>query len=105
MKYVLFSYDGRISRSQYWNMGILPLLALALLWGLIFMPVSYFFPWGSILGSIGAILCLVWGFTAVSVKRCHDIGHSGFWILFLSHPRRRLGRSDSVRGVASFRTK
>ena len=86
MKYVLFSYDGRISRSQYWTMGILPLLALAFFWGLLFMPVSYFFPWGSMLGSIGAILFLVWGFTAVSVKRCHDIGHSGFWILFYLIP-------------------
>ena len=86
MKHVLFSYDGRLSRSQYWTMGILPLLALAFLWGLIFMPVSYLFPWASVLISIGVILCLVWGFTAVSVKRCHDIGYSGFWILFYLIP-------------------
>ncbi len=86
MKYVLFSYDGRISRIQYWIMGILPLLALSFLWGITFMPVSYLFPWASILVSIGAILCLVWGFTAVSVKRCHDIGHSGFWTLFYLIP-------------------
>ena len=25
MKYVLFSYDGRINRNQYWSLGILPL--------------------------------------------------------------------------------
>ena len=86
MKYVLFSYEGRISRNQYWTMGILPLLALAFLWGITVIPVSYFFPWGSILISIGAIPCLVWGFTAVSVKRCHDIGHSGFWTLFYLVP-------------------
>ena len=86
MKYVLFSYEGRISRNQYWIMGILPLLALAFLWGLMFMPVSYLFPWASILFLIGAILGLVWGFTAVSVKRCHDIGHSGFWALLYLIP-------------------
>ena len=86
MKYVLFSYEGRINRLQYWTMGILPLLALAFLWGITFIPVAYFFPWGSMVVSIGVILCLVWGFTAVSVKRCHDIGHSGFWTLSISSP-------------------
>ena len=86
MKYVLFSYDGRISRSQYWIMGILPLLGLAFLWGVAFVPVSYFFPWPSILVSIGAVLCLVWGFSAVSVKRCHDMGYSGFWTLLYLIP-------------------
>ncbi len=86
MKYVLFSYEGRISRSQYWIMGILPLLALAFLWGITFIPLSYWFPWVGILVSIGAILFLVWGFTAVSVKRCHDIGHSGFWTLLYLIP-------------------
>ena len=86
MKFVLFSYDGRISRNQYWIMGILPLLALAFLWGITFDLVSYFFPWTSILVSIGAILCLVWGFTAVSIKRCHDIGYSGFWTLIYLIP-------------------
>ena len=86
MKYVLLSYDGRISRSQYWIMGILPLLGLAFLWVITFIPVSYFLPWASILVSIGAILGLVWGFTAVSVKRCHDMGHSGFWILLYLVP-------------------
>lgn len=79
MKYVLFSYDGRINRTEYWTMGIFPLLGLALLWGLIFVPVLYFFPAISILISVGAFVCLVWGFAATSVKRCHDIGHSGFW--------------------------
>ena len=78
------SYDGRINRNQYWSVGILPLLAVSLLWGITFVPLSYLFPWASIIVSIGAIVCLVWGFTAVSVKRCHDIGHSGFWtVLYL----------------------
>ena len=86
MQYVLFSYDGRISRNQYWIMGMLPLLAVALLWGVAIMPLAYFFPWASILVSIGAIVFLAWGFAAVSVKRCHDIGYSGFWTLFYLIP-------------------
>ena len=86
MKYVLFSYDGRINRNQYWSMGILPLLAVSFLWGITFIPLSYLFPWASIIVSIGAIVCLVWGFTALSVKRCHDIGHSGFWTVFYLIP-------------------
>ena len=86
MKYVLFSFDGRIDRTQYWCMGILPLSALALLWGLMSVPVFYWFPSVGILVSIGAILCLVWGFTAASIKRCHDMGHSGFWTLLYLIP-------------------
>ena len=39
MKYVLFSFDGRTNRAQYWQTGILPLSALALLWGLMSGPV------------------------------------------------------------------
>ena len=86
MKYVLFSYDGRINRKQYWTMGILPLLGLAFLWGSTFSPIPYWFPWVSILVWIVTTVSLVWGFTAVSVKRCHDIGHSGFWTLFYLIP-------------------
>ena len=86
MKHVLFSFDGRINRTQYWCMGILPLFALAFLWGILFIPISYWFPFVSILVSIGAVLCLVWGFTAASVKRCHDIGYSGFWTLLYLIP-------------------
>ena len=86
MKYVLFSFDGRINRAQYWQTGILPLSALALLWGLMSGPVFYLFPSVGMLVSIGAILCLVWGFTAASIKRCHDTGHSGFWTLLYLIP-------------------
>ena len=86
MKYLLFSYDGRISRNQYWVMGMLPLLGLPFLWAVAFIPLSYLLPWPSMLVSIGAMVCLVWGFTAVSVKRCHDVGYSGFWTLFYLIP-------------------
>ncbi len=86
MKYVLFSFDGRINRTQYWQTGILPLSALALLWGLMSLPLFYWLPSVGILVSIGVILCLVWGFTAASIKRCHDMGHSGFWTLLYLIP-------------------
>ena len=86
MKYVLFSYEGRISRTHYWTTGILPLLGVALLWGLIYFPISYFLPVISILVSVAAILCLVWGIAATAVKRCHDVGRSGFWVLLYLIP-------------------
>ena len=86
MKYALFSYEGRLSRDQYWTMGMLPLAAVAFLWGLLYIPLTYLFPVISILASIGAIVCLVWGIAAVSAKRCHDTGHSGFWVLLYLIP-------------------
>ena len=65
---------------------MLPLLLVAFLWGVIFIPLSYLLPWPNMLVSIVAMVCLVWGFTAVSVKRCHDMGYSGFWTLLYLIP-------------------
>ena len=86
MKHVLFSFDGRIERTQYWQLGIFPLIIMGFLWGISYYPLIYIFPVLFLASSIGTILILVWGFAAVSVKRCHDIGLSGFWILLYLVP-------------------
>ena len=103
MKYVLFSFDGRINRAQYWQTGILPLSALAFLWGLMSGPVFYLFPSVGILVSIGAILCLVWGFHCRQHQEMPR--HRSFRFLDspLSHPRRCPSRPDRAGGMAFFR--
>jgi len=87
LNFVLFSFDGRINRTQYWRLGMLPLLLVAVFIGSItYIPVFSPFPFVVILVSVGAILCIVWGCIAASIKRCHDIGYSGFWILLYLVP-------------------
>ena len=88
---LLFSFNGRINRAQYWTAGIavgfLALLAAAML--VLMTGLS----WGStteemtraLMGFMLAIvpLCgvVIWINTALQVKRFHDRGQSGFWAL------------------------
>jgi uncharacterized membrane protein YhaH (DUF805 family) len=86
---VLFSFSGRISRQTYW-------LALLGIW-------SAFIALGLIVASIGAavddgdhsfkpvaiglLLPMLWWCTlAVAVKRWHDRGKSGYWVLIYFVP-------------------
>ena len=80
---LLFSFDGRISRSPYW-MGLL------LLMGTVFVPLLFLSFLGAasegaaglVLALVGILMLLVtycsW---AVSAKRWHDRGKSGWWTL------------------------
>ena len=69
-----FSFEGRISRSTYWLQYVLPMFVL----GLVVIMVA---------GKIGLpaarfILVLsMWPAMAGAVKRCHDRGHSGWYVL------------------------
>lgn len=57
-----FKFSGRASRLEYWS----------------FVFVSYWF----IVTSWGLGILIVWiPMLAVSVRRCHDINRSGWWIL------------------------
>lgn len=83
-----FSFDGRISRRQYWLRWALPFL----------IPASFLFyvldrmngdhrriPVGQpclLLGlTLFVVLLFSWASLAVSVKRFHDINKSGWWVL------------------------
>lgn len=70
------SLDGRISRRTFWIRGFLPLTLLSL--G--FWLVDGFIEADGILELIGAIL-LLWPSLAINVKRWHDRGKSGWWVL------------------------
>jgi uncharacterized membrane protein YhaH (DUF805 family) len=79
-KELFFSFNGRISRTQFW-------LALAVLTGggLLITFIILFLPnalkiFGKIIFPI-AILLIAWSSLAVSAKRWHDRDKSGWWIL------------------------
>ncbi len=82
-KQILFSFEGRIPRRQYWGAtGILVVLVLALQFVAFLM--------GDSSGGGGLVLMvliiplfilLMWISLAVAVKRWHDRGKSGWWVL------------------------
>lgn len=62
-----FNPTGRVSRRQYWLYGVLVTFVASLLLG--WVPVV-----GQIIG-----LATFWSSIALSCKRCHDVGRSGWW--------------------------
>ncbi len=66
-KYV--DFDGRASRSEYWWFFLFQIIAIMVLSVVL-----------SILGTI-ASLALLLPALAVGVRRLHDIGKSGWWLL------------------------
>ena len=62
------TFDGRACRSEYWY------------WTLFSFIVGLFLGWIHYLGTLLSILFILPGI-AVSVRRLHDIGKSGWWYL------------------------
>ncbi len=72
----LFSPKGRISRSQYLMRGLLPIIGIG--WLITFLEMIYRLN-GSLLGAY--YLIGLWAMCTVTIKRWHDVGKSGWWIL------------------------
>jgi len=76
-QYLLLKFDGRINRAKFW-------IGVAAIWAayIVFFVLAYVLPSGIVL--LLAILLLiaeVWIGLAVSIKRWHDRGKSGWWVL------------------------
>ena len=89
-KQILFSFTGRIPRRQYWaaiGIQIGAIFVLALIAGILLPifkkdgdPSSLFIALLVILG-IPVVVFAIWAGLAVGVKRWHDRGKSGWWML------------------------
>ena len=79
---IFFSFRGRIPRKTFWFYGVLALLGLAaygnLLLGILGVQEQ------RIDSAVNAVL--LWPALAVSAKRWHDRGKSGWWVLALLVP-------------------
>ena len=105
---LLFSFSGRIGRGKFW-LGVLLYLIIAVVVTVIinlvfpmadFMPLNpdgtpqlspegmpvYNFSSPYFLASMLISIPLIWISLAISVKRCHDRGKSGWWCLLLLIP-------------------
>ena len=89
MKRVLFGTGGqRINRQDYWLRGMLPILACAVVAGLLAGVVEGLSGGagiGFVIYFIAALVLFVLTIR-VAIKRLHDIGKSGAWALFLMIP-------------------
>ena len=75
--HLLFQFDGRINRGKFW-------LGVVLIWGLqiiIALLVTAVDLGGFSLVGWLALIALIWPALAVSIKRWHDRGKSGWWVL------------------------
>lgn len=71
-------YGGRFTRADYWGYT---------LYGVIFAAAVEYFLGGTLIGSIITLLYVILYALPITVKRCHDIGESGFMVLpFITPP-------------------
>lgn len=83
IKEVLTRTDGRISRSEFWLKGQLPLSAISII---AFAILIIAYEIDSIIGAAGVLfiivyLCCLYFGVVVGIKRFHDRAKSGWWIL------------------------
>lgn len=72
----IFSFDGRIRRTEYWLTSFI-LGFIVVISELLMITESV----ALILLAMGILIATIWVGLACSVKRSHDIGNSGFFIL------------------------
>jgi uncharacterized membrane protein YhaH (DUF805 family) len=88
-KDLLFGFDGRINRAKYWA-GTVVVWAIYTIWMILMfvaiaMSSTALVAIVSLLG-FAVIVITVWAGLAVSIKRWHDRGKSGWWILIVFVP-------------------
>ncbi|QQS11816.1 MAG: DUF805 domain-containing protein [Rhodospirillales bacterium] len=89
LKTLLISYEGRINRGRFWK-GILVLFAINIALVIINVAIGYLI--GGILSTIIGLLSLLiyiaslWPSIVLGIKRFHDRGKPGIWVLIALVP-------------------
>ena len=82
--WIMFSFDGRVNRAVYWIYGLIILnvvyWAIFLLFSLIGGEA------GANVGYVIGSLVTLWSALAIGVKRCHDRGRPGIFVLLAFVP-------------------
>ncbi len=73
---LFFSFRGRASRRAYWQFAAVPSFAFTVLTALFDLHLRF-----GVFGFAVCSLLLCWVVLAISVKRCHDRGRSGWFLL------------------------
>jgi uncharacterized membrane protein YhaH (DUF805 family) len=77
---LLFHFDGRISRAAYWRAALVWTVLLVALYFILFL-LGLITPYLAICVGLIALLLMLTSNVAVSRKRLHDRGKSGWWLL------------------------
>ena len=78
---LFLSFKGRVGRQTYWSFAVAP--------GLIFLTLAVLFDLPTRMTGFGFTvfgLLIAWVAVAIGVKRCHDRGRSGWFMLALLIP-------------------
>lgn len=75
--HLLFTFEDRINRARYWT-GIIIVLALEIV---VISAMVTINTWPMMGLGIILLLLLIWPAYALTVKRFHDRGKSGWWVL------------------------
>jgi uncharacterized membrane protein YhaH (DUF805 family) len=96
MKSLLFSFQGRLNRAKWWlvtiGIVVVELILFTLIGGASMMSGDPTSAGMGAIGWVGGIVTLVvvivafWVSLAVAVKRWHDRGKSGWWVLIAAVP-------------------
>ena len=78
---VLFSFNGRIGRQDFWLKGIIPSIAAHVIVYLVALAIPQ---WDTGFGLISIVF--MWMYFAVYAKRWHDLDKSGWWSLLALIP-------------------
>jgi uncharacterized membrane protein YhaH (DUF805 family) len=84
-KRLYFSLQGRVSRQAYWLFFFLPLFLIGVVLG--FLIGGMHVPSRNVVVILFLLApLLIWVGVAVSVKRLHDLGRSGWWAVLCFVP-------------------
>jgi len=77
--HLLFQFDGRINRAKFW-LGVVVILIVEAIALAIIAAIGFDSAIGIILALV-LYVAVVWASLAISIKRWHDRGKSGWWVL------------------------
>ena len=81
-QYLLFSFEGRINRAKYWA-AFVAIQVVVWIVAMVAVATNNSFMW-VITGLL--VLLAIWPGLAISIKRWHDRGKSGWWIFITFVP-------------------
>jgi uncharacterized membrane protein YhaH (DUF805 family) len=82
--HLFFQFDGRINRAKFW-LGIVAIWIVEAILFAILTPIGFDSAIAAVLGLAVAVVA-IWVGLAIAIKRWHDRGKSGWWVLIVLIP-------------------